>query len=56
MYAVLAPGQGAQTPRMLVPWLQEDCAVDLIDSWSTAAGIDLAYLGTRSSADEITRT
>lgn len=56
MYAILAPGQGAQTPRMLFPWLRDPHAADLIDSWSEAAGVDLGYLGTQAGAEEIAQT
>lgn len=56
MYALLAPGQGAQTPRMLLPWLRDPRAAALLDTWSAAAGIDLIHLGTKASSEEIART
>jgi [acyl-carrier-protein] S-malonyltransferase len=54
--ALLAPGQGSQTPGMLAPWLELPGAADQIATWSQIAGLDLARLGTTASADEITDT
>ena len=56
MLALLAPGQGSQTPGMLAPWLELAGAVDCIDAWSTISGLDLARLGTTATAEEITDT
>ncbi|MDQ1700507.1 MAG: [acyl-carrier-protein] S-malonyltransferase [Frankiaceae bacterium] len=54
--ALLAPGQGAQTPGMLIPWLDDaDIAATL--RWSAAVtGIDLVALGTTGTAEEIRDT
>jgi len=54
--ALLAPGQGSQTPGMLEPWLELPGAADQLKIWSDIAGLDLARLGTTASADEITDT
>ena len=56
MIALLAPGQGSQTPGMLEPWLELPGAADQLKIWSDIAGLDLARLGTTASADEITDT
>ncbi|WP_116374465.1 ACP S-malonyltransferase [Mycobacterium sp. MFM001] len=56
MIALLAPGQGSQTPGMLSPWLELPGAADQLAAWSTASGLDLAGLGTTASAEEITDT
>ena len=56
MLALLAPGQGSQTPGMLSPWLELPGADERIASWSEAIGLDLARLGTTATADEITET
>lgn len=56
MLALLAPGQGSQTPGMLAPWLELAGAADRIDAWSTISGLDLARLGTTATAEEITDT
>jgi [acyl-carrier-protein] S-malonyltransferase len=54
--ALLAPGQGSQTPGMLTPWLELPGAAGQLESWSQASGLDLARLGTTASAEEITDT
>jgi [acyl-carrier-protein] S-malonyltransferase len=54
--ALLAPGQGSQTPGMLGPWLELAGAADRVDAWSTISGLDLARLGTTATAEEITDT
>ncbi len=54
--AVLAPGQGSQTPGMLAPWLELPGAADRISTWSQISGLDLARLGTTATAEEITDT
>ncbi|MGI9064572.1 MAG: ACP S-malonyltransferase [Pseudonocardiaceae bacterium] len=56
MIALLAPGQGAQSPGMLAPWLPLDGAHDRIAAWSEATGLDLLRLGTTADADEIKDT
>lgn len=56
MIALLAPGQGSQTPGMLEPWLELPGAADQLKTWSDIAGLDLARLGTTASAEEITDT
>jgi [acyl-carrier-protein] S-malonyltransferase len=54
--ALLAPGQGSQTPGMLAPWLELPGASEQLAAWSEVAGLDLVRLGTTASADEITDT
>ena len=56
MIALLAPGQGSQTPGMLVPWLELPGATDRVALWSKASGLDLVRLGTTATAEEITDT
>ncbi|MGV9663899.1 ACP S-malonyltransferase [Nocardia niigatensis] len=56
MIALLAPGQGSQTPGMLTPWLELPGAADRLALWSKAAGLDLLRLGTTATADEIVDT
>ena len=56
MIALLAPGQGSQTPGMLAPWLELQGAAEQIATWSQISGLDLAQLGTTATADEITDT
>ena len=54
--ALLAPGQGAQAPGMLAPWLELDGVEQRLSSWSTTTGLDLVRLGTTADADEIKDT
>lgn len=56
MLAIIAPGQGAQTPGMLAPWLDDHEAKELLTQWSDAIGIDLIHLGLHADADEIRDT
>src|SRR4051794_37289914 len=56
MFAIMAPGQGAQTPGMLAGWLRRPDRADLVQAWSDAAGCDLVRLGTKAPAAEIART
>ncbi|MGO1583943.1 MAG: ACP S-malonyltransferase, partial [Actinomycetaceae bacterium] len=56
MIAVLAPGQGAQTPGMLAPWLDDPASASLLAELSQAADLDLADLGTNADADTIKDT
>jgi [acyl-carrier-protein] S-malonyltransferase len=54
--ALLAPGQGAQTPGMLRPWLDLPGARDALARWSCLTGLDLTRLGTTAGADELRDT
>jgi len=54
--ALLAPGQGSQTPGMLAEWLTLPGARAVIDTWSGVSGLDLTQLGTTATAEEITDT
>ncbi|WP_097955846.1 MULTISPECIES: ACP S-malonyltransferase [unclassified Streptomyces] len=56
MLVLVAPGQGAQTPGFLTPWLDLPGAADRIAAWSDAIGLDLAHYGTRADADAIRDT
>lgn len=56
MLAVLSPGQGAQKPGFLTPWLDLDGAADRLRWWSSLAGVDLVQLGTEADAEEIKDT
>lgn len=53
---LVAPGQGAQTPGFLTPWLDLPGAAELVEGWSTAIGLDLAHYGSHAGADEIRDT
>ena len=56
MLAIIAPGQGSQTPGMLNSWIQDPSLKDLLLSWSDAIGLDLLHLGTNADAEEIKDT
>ncbi len=56
MFALIAPGQGAQTPGMLAPWIEEPSAKALLIKWSEEIDLDLVRLGTTADADEIKDT
>ncbi|MEB3020875.1 ACP S-malonyltransferase [[Mycobacterium] crassicus] len=59
MIALLAPGQGSQTPGMLSPWLDGPAAGEAgaqLAAWSKVSGLDLVTLGTTATAEEITDT
>jgi len=54
--AIIAPGQGSQTPGMLNSWIADPLLKELLISWSDAIGLDLVHLGTVADADEIKDT
>jgi [acyl-carrier-protein] S-malonyltransferase len=54
--ALVAPGQGAQTPGFLSPWLDLPGVPDLLEWWSAVAGLDLTHYGTRADEAEIRDT
>ncbi|MFE1298759.1 ACP S-malonyltransferase [Streptomyces sp. NPDC058731] len=56
MLVLVAPGQGAQTPGFLTPWLDLPGAADRVAAWSEAIGLDLAHYGTKADAEEIRDT
>jgi [acyl-carrier-protein] S-malonyltransferase len=56
MLLIAAPGQGAQTPGFLAPWLELPGFADRLGGWSDLAGCDLIRCGTTADADEIRDT
>ena len=56
LLALLAPGQGSQTPGMLSSLLEDSQNSSLLKSWSEAIDLDLVRLGTTAEADEIKDT
>lgn len=56
MLALLAPGQGSQTPGMLAPWIDDSEKRSLLQEWSEAIGLDLIHMGTAADAEEIKDT
>jgi [acyl-carrier-protein] S-malonyltransferase len=51
-----APGQGAQTPGFLSPWLEVPEVADRVAWWSAVTGLDLVHYGTEADAEEIRDT
>jgi [acyl-carrier-protein] S-malonyltransferase len=58
VYVILiaAPGQGAQTPGFLEPWLELPAVADHLHWWSAVTALDLVRYGTTANADEIRDT
>ncbi|MEH0544094.1 ACP S-malonyltransferase [Streptomyces sp. B21-105] len=56
MLVLVAPGQGAQTPGFLTPWLDLPGVEDRLRTLSTAIDLDLVHYGTNADADEIRDT
>lgn len=56
MLIIVAPGQGAQTPGFLRPWLEDPVFASRLEWLSAVAGIDLAHYGTEADAETIRDT
>ena len=56
MLAIIAPGQGSQTPGMLSAWLEDAQIRTIAQEISDAIGLDVVRLGTTADADEIKDT
>ncbi|MDE3226982.1 MAG: ACP S-malonyltransferase [Acidobacteriota bacterium] len=56
MLAIIAPGQGSQTPGMFNSWIEDPSLNELLTGWSDSIGLDLLRLGTTADADEIKDT
>lgn len=56
MLVIAAPGQGAQTPGFLSPWLEFPGVAERIGTWSELVSCDLIKYGTVGDADEIRDT
>ena len=56
MLALIAPGQGSQTPGMLDSWMQDPISKSFLTKWSADIDLDLVRLGTTAEADEIKDT
>src|SRR3954463_13977 len=53
---IVAPGQGAQTPGFLSPWLEIPTCADRLTWLSAVAGLDLVHYGTEGDAETIRDT
>jgi [acyl-carrier-protein] S-malonyltransferase len=54
--AIVAPGQGAQTPGFLGPWLEVPTFADRLDWFSAVSSLDLRHYGTEADAETIRDT
>jgi [acyl-carrier-protein] S-malonyltransferase len=54
--AIVCPGQGAQTPGFLVPWLEDAASADRLAWYCAVTGLDLVAHGTTSPAETIRDT
>jgi [acyl-carrier-protein] S-malonyltransferase len=53
---VVAPGQGAQSPGFLAPWLDDPVFAERLHWLSVVSGLDLAHYGTEADAETIRDT
>ena len=56
MIALLCPGQGAQKPGFLTPWLELDGVSEHLQKLSAAADLDLIRYGTEADEETIKDT
>ena len=56
MLAIIAPGQGSQTPGMFNSWVTNPIFHELLSRWSMRIDLDLIRLGTTADAEEIKDT
>ena len=56
MIALTCPGQGAQTPGFLKPWLEIESFKSEIEKYSAILDMDLVHFGTEADADQIKDT
>lgn len=56
MLVIVAPGQGAQSPGFLEPWLEDPTFAARLHWLSVVSGIDLEYYGTKADQDTIRDT
>jgi [acyl-carrier-protein] S-malonyltransferase len=53
---IVAPGQGAQSPGFLKPWLESPTFAERLHWLSAVSGLDLEHYGTEADADTIRDT
>jgi [acyl-carrier-protein] S-malonyltransferase len=56
LIALTCPGQGAQTPGFLTPWLELESFKTEIEKYSAILEMDLVHFGTEADADQIKDT
>jgi [acyl-carrier-protein] S-malonyltransferase len=53
---IVAPGQGAQSPGFLTPWLESPAFTERLNWLSAVCGLDLEHFGSQADADTIRDT
>jgi [acyl-carrier-protein] S-malonyltransferase len=53
---IVAPGQGAQTPGFLTPWVENPAFAERLTWLSAVSGLDLVHYGTEADAETIRDT
>jgi [acyl-carrier-protein] S-malonyltransferase len=56
LIALTCPGQGAQTPGFLTPWLELDSFKNEIEKYAAVLEMDLVHFGTEADAEQIKDT
>ena len=56
MLVIVAPGQGAQTPGFLTPWVENPTFRERLGWLSAVSGLDLVHYGTEADAETIRDT
>ena len=56
MLVIVAPGQGAQSPGFLTPWLENPAFAERLGWLSAVSGLDLVHYGSEADADTIRDT
>ncbi|MEP7092040.1 MAG: ACP S-malonyltransferase [Nocardioidaceae bacterium] len=56
MLVIVAPGQGAQSPGFLTPWLESPAFAQRLGWLSAVSGLDLVHYGSEADADTIRDT
>ncbi|QNN53277.1 acyltransferase domain-containing protein [Nocardioides mesophilus] len=56
MLVIVAPGQGAQSPGFLTPWLENPTFAERLHWLSAVSGLDLHHYGTEADAETIRDT
>src|SRR3712207_1858131 len=56
MLVIVAPGQGAQTPGFLTPWLEDPTYAERLRWLSAVADVDLIHYGTEADAEAMRDT
>lgn len=56
MLVLVAPGQGAQKPGFLTPWLDLPGVTERLGWWSAVSGLDLVHYGTEADEEAIRDT